>query len=408
MAECIRMPKMSDTMEYGIISRWIKQVGDKVVAGDILAEVDTDKATMELESYEDGTLLYVGVVEKAAVRVNDIIAIIGDPEEDINRLLTSTVAIDGDRPTDRRIDLLPVRDGNPVAPTDHMQSHLPLDRSIASPLAKKIAKEKGYDLSQIQGSGEGGRIVKNDVIHFVPNRLNKSSINEQSTTAAYQDLPISAMRQKIAEVLTESKINIPHFYLTVDINMNKVVEMRAELNQYASTKISINDLIIKATALALIQHPKVNAAWLTDKIRSYQYVHIGVAVAVEDGLVVPVVRFADQKPLVEISKTVKNICKQAREKKLTPKDYTGATFTISNLGMFGITSFSAIINPPAACILAVGALQKIPIFKDNQIVPADMLQLTLSCDHRVVDGHAGALFLATLKALLEQPWSLLL
>ncbi|WP_034577183.1 dihydrolipoamide acetyltransferase family protein [Cardinium endosymbiont of Bemisia tabaci] len=414
MAECIKMPKMSDTMQYGIISRWIKQVGDKVVAGDILAEVDTDKATMELESYEDGTLLYVGVAEKAAANVNDIIAIIGDPKEDIDTLLASTVAINGDRPADTRIDIelppieLSIADGQVVAPTANMEPTLPLNRSIASPLAKKIAKESGYDLAQIQGSGEAGRVVKKDVIHFVPDRLDQISISRQSTTAAYQDSPISAMRKKIAEVLTESKMNIPHFYLTVEINMNKVVEIRGELNQYASTKISINDLVIKATALALIQHPKVNAAWLTDKIRSYQYVHIGVAVAVEDGLMVPVVRFADQKPLIEISKTVKNVCKQAQQKKLMPKDCTGATFTISNLGMFGITSFSAIINPPAACILAVGAMQKIPIFKDNHVVPAYMLQLTLSCDHRVVDGHAGALFLATLKALLEQPLSLLL
>ncbi|MGI2257056.1 dihydrolipoamide acetyltransferase family protein [Candidatus Cardinium hertigii] len=414
MAECIRMPKMSDTMEHGIISRWIKKVGDKVAAGDILAEVDTDKATMELESYEDGTLLYVGVAEKTAAKVNDIIAIIGDPQEDINTLLASTVAIDGDRPGDTHIDIdlppiqLPIADGQMIAATADMQPSLPLDRFIASPLAKKIAKEKGYDLAQIQGSGEAGRVVKKDVIHFVPDRLDQISINEQSTTAVYEDFPISTMRQKIAEVLTESKMNIPHFYLMVDINMNKVVEIRGELNQYASTKISINDLIIKATALALIQHPKVNAAWLTDKIRSYQYVHIGVAVAVEDGLLVPVVRFADQKSLVQISKTVKKVCKQAQQKKLTPRDYTGATFTISNLGMFGITCFSAIINPPAACILAVGAMQKIPIFKDDQVVPAHMLQLTLSCDHRVVDGHTGALFLATLKALLEQPLSLLL
>ncbi|MGI2298402.1 dihydrolipoamide acetyltransferase family protein [Candidatus Cardinium hertigii] len=407
MAECIRMPKMSDTMEYGIISRWIKRVGDTVVAGDILAEVDTDKATMELESYEDGTLLYVGVAEKAAARVNDIIAIIGDPKEDINTLLASSVAINGDKPTiDTPSVPLSVSDGHMVAVTSDMQP--PFNRFIASPLAKKIAKEKGYDLAQIQGSGEAGRVVKKDVIHFVPDRLDQISISEQSTTAAYQDFPISAMRQKIAEVLTNSKMNIPHFYLTVDINMNKVFEIRAELNQYASTKISINDLITKATALALVQHPKVNAAWLTDKIRSYQYVHIGVAVAVEDGLLVPVVRFADQKSLVQISKTIKTLSKQAQQKKLTPKDYTDATFTISNLGMFGITSFSAIINPPAACILAVGAMQKIPVFEDNQVVPAHMLQLTLSCDHRVVDGHAGALFLSTLKALLEKPFSLLL
>lgn len=408
MAVCIRMPKMSDTMQHGIISRWIKQVGDKVVAGDILAEVDTDKATMELEAYEDGTLLYIGVADKSAARVGEVIAIIGEPEEAINDLLASTAVIDAGEATDVVLPSVqpPVVDGQVVKPI--ARPSLPLDRLVASPLAKKIAREKGYDITHIQGSGEAGRVVKKDVVHFVPNRLDASWMDGASPKASYQDWPIPAMRQKIAKVLTESKVNIPHFYLTVGVNMNKIVALRTELNHHAATKISMNDLIIKATALALTQHPKVNAAWLTDKIRSYQHVHIGIAVAVEDGVVVPVVRFADQKPLVAISQAVKRLSEQAKQKKLTAQEYTGATFTISNLGMWGITSFAAIINPPAACVLAVGALQQTPIVEDNQIVPAHMLQVTLSCDHRVVDGAVGALFLSTLKALLEQPLRLLL
>lgn len=399
---------MSDTMQHGIISRWVKQVGDKVVAGDILAEVETDKATMELEAYEDGTLLYIGVTEKSVARVNDVIAIIGDAEEDISALLASTASIDG--ATDRGVALpsVPVVDSQAVDSGSHTQPALPSDRFFVSPLAKKIAKEKGYDITQIQGSGQAGRVVKKDVIHLVPDRLHQAYMGAQSTEPSHQDLPISAMRQTIAKVLTESKMNIPHFYLAVGINMNKIVALRAELNHHAATKISINDLIIKAAALALAQQPKVNVAWLTDKIRSYQDVHIGVVVAVEEGLIVPVVRFADRKPLVAISKEVKILSQQAQQKKLTAQDTTGATFTISNLGMLGIESFSAIINPPAACILAVGAVQQIPIVQDNLIVPAHMVQVTLSCDHRVVDGSVGALFLSTLKALLEKPFSLLL
>lgn len=402
---------MSDTMQNGIISRWVKQVGDKVVAGDILAEVETDKATMELEAYEDGTLLYIGVPEQSAARVNDIIAIIGEAEEDINALLAATASIDGATHTDVALPSNPSAPVDPVvaakvvAPTSSTEP-LPSDRFCASPLAKKIAKEKGYDITQVQGSGPAGRVVKKDVIHFVPDGVHQAYIGADSTEPSYQDLPITPMRQTIAKVLTESKMNIPHFYLTVAINMDKIVALRAALNLHAATKISMNDLIIKATALALAQHPKVNVAWLADKIRSYQDVHIGVAIAVEEGLIVPVVRFADRKPLVAISKEVKIFSE--RGKKLTPKDTTGATFTISNLGMLGIASFAAIINPPAACILAVGAVQQIPIVQDNQIVPAHMLEVTLSCDHRAVDGAVGALFLATLKGFLEEPLRLFL
>lgn len=415
MAEFIRMPKMSDTMQQGIISRWVKQVGDKVAAGDILAEVETDKATMELEAYDDGTLLYIGVAEKSAVQVHDIIAIIGEAGEDINALLASIASASGAADSAVSTDSVDEVAGPGAAINEATGAAVALppaeplpssDRFFASPLAKKIAKEKGYDLTQIQGSGEAGRVVKKDVMQFVPSPLDQTWMGGQPTGPSHQDFSISAMRQTIANVLTDSKMNIPHFYLTIGINMNKAVALRAELNHHTETKISINDVIIKATALALTQHPKLNAGWLIDKIRQYQHVHIGIAVAVEEGLVVPVVRFADQKPLVSISKEVKRLSDQSQ--KLTAKDYIGATFTISNLGMLGITSFSAIINPPAACILAVGAVQQIPIVQDNQIIPAHMLQVTLSCDHRVVDGAVGASFLSTLKALLEEPLRLLL
>lgn len=419
MAELIKMPKMSDTMQHGIISRWLKQVGDKIVAGDILAEVETDKATMELESYEDGTLLYVGVLEKSAVLVNDIIAIIGAPGEDISTLLAEQASLKEDTPS-ATLEIPKTTLTVVVATTDVVPAvepsykaqelHQPSDRFFASPLAKKIAKEKGCDITQVQGSGESGRVIKKDVMHFVTHSLNEVSGHTGPSYGkeSYQDQPLSSMRQITASVLTESKIAAPHFYLTIAINMDKVVALRPELNTHAATKISINDLVIKATALALKRHPKINTAWFKDKIRSYQHIHIGVAVAVEDGLIVPVVRFADQKPLAEISKEVKVLSQKAQQKKLTPQDYAGATFTISNLGMLGVESFTSIINPPASCILAVGAVQQTPIIQGNQIVAAYVMKVTLSCDHRVVDGAVGALFLSTLKELVEQPLSLLL
>ncbi len=410
MAECIRMPKMSDTMQQGIISRWVKQVGDKVVAGDILAEVETDKATMELEAYEDGILLYIGVAEKAAAQVNDIIAIIGEADEDINALLAAIASIDVSTDTglDHASPQPSIANNQLVEEIPPMPSVLSSDRSFASPLARKIAKEKGCDIAHIQGSGPAGRVLKKDVIHFLSDGIKDAHIGTQSAQPSYQDVPVSAMRRAIAKVLTESKTHIPHFYLKVSVNMDEMVALRVALNHHAPTKISMNDLIVKATALALAQHPKINAAWLSDKIRNYQHVHIGVAVAVEDGLIVPVVRFADRKPLVEISKEVKVLYERAQQKKLTTKELSGATFTISNLGMLGIESFAAIINPPAACILAIGAIQQKPIVQDNHIVAAHMLQVTLSCDHRVVDGAVGALFLSTLKSLLEKPFSILL
>lgn len=421
MAELIKMPKMSDTMQHGIISRWLKQVGDKIVAGDILAEVETDKATMELESYEDGTLLYVGVLEKSAVLVNDIIAIIGAPGEDISTLLAEQASLKEDAPS-APIATMEIPKTTPivVVATDVIPAvepsyktqelHQPSDRFFASPLAKKVAKEKGCDITQVQGSGESGRVIKKDVMHFVTHSLNEVSEHTGPSYGkeSYQDQSLSSIRQITASVLTESKIAAPHFYLTIAINMDKVVALRPELNAHSATKISINDLVIKATALALKRNPKINTAWFKDKIRSYQHIHIGVAVAIEDGLIVPVVRFADQKPLAEISKEVKVLSQKAQQKKLTTQDYAGATFTISNLGMLGVESFTSIINPPASCILAVGAVQQTPIVQGNQIVAAYVMKVTLSCDHRAVDGAVGALFLSTLKELVEQPLSLLL
>lgn len=419
MAELIRMPKMSDTMQQGMISRWLKQVGEQVASGDILAEIETDKATMELESYQDGVLLYIGVAEKSTAQINDIIAIIGEPGEDIGNLLKEQPALNKDAPLLGATDSV-IPDAPPVTlPTEKatqtleaaysMQEAAHLDRFFASPLAKKIAKEKGYDLSKIQGSGVAGRVIKKDVARFVPDVCTGTAVLGDALRhkEAYEDVPLSSIRQTMAKVLTESKVAVPHFYLTIRVNMNKVVALRSELNLYATTKISINDLVIKATALALKKHPKINAAWLGHKIRLYHHVHIGVAIAIEEGLIVPVVCFADQKPLLDISKEVKVLNEKAQQKKLAIKDYTGATFTISNLGKFGIESFSAIINPPSACILAVGAVQQVPIVQNDQLAPAHMMKVTLSCDHRVVDGAVAALFLSTLKTLMEEPLSLL-
>ncbi|MBX9889865.1 MAG: pyruvate dehydrogenase complex dihydrolipoamide acetyltransferase [Amoebophilaceae bacterium] len=414
MVELIRMPKMSDTMQHGIIGRWLKQVGDKVVAGDILAEVETDKATMELESYEDGILLHIGVAEKSAAAINDIIAIIGEEGEDINEFLQEVA---NPTPLPQAIappELPPVEVIPIVTPVvkpypTHSQAVAITGKKFASPLAKKIAKEKGYSLSNIPATGPHGRIVQKDVLCFTPNTL---LYREESGHSAYQpshqDIPLSTMRKTVASVLTKSKIEIPHFYLTISVHMDKLVALRAQLNVHTETKISINDIVIKAVAHALKENPVINAAWLEDKIRQYDHIHIGVAVAIEGGLVVPTIQFADKKTVIEISKEVKVLHEKAQQKKLIAPDYSGATFTISNLGMFGIESFTAIINPPAACILAVGAMQPKAIVQDQQVMVAQVMKLTLSCDHRVVDGAVGALFLSTLKKWLEEPLALLL
>ncbi len=412
-AAVVRMPKLSDTMSEGVIAKWLKNVGDKVKSGDILAEVETDKATMELENYEDGILLYIGVENGKSVPVNGIIAIIGEANADYKLLLEAdkqpaVVAATPQTP----ITTNTVAASTP-APTTTTTAHNTADggRIKASPLAKKLAKEKGIDIQAVAGSGENGRIVKKDVEHFQPQTA-KTTTNTptvQTTTGkeSYTEVPVSQMRKVIARRLSESMYTAPHFYLTMDINMDKAITARNGMNEISPVKISFNDLVIKACAAALRKHPAINSSWLGDKIRYNEHINIGVAVAVEDGLLVPVVRFADTKSLSQIAGEVKDLGGKAKNKKLQPADWEGNTFSISNLGMFGIEEFTAIINPPDACILAVGAIKEVPIVKNGQLAVGNMMRVTLSCDHRVVDGASGAAFLQTVKSLLEDPIRLL-
>jgi pyruvate dehydrogenase E2 component (dihydrolipoamide acetyltransferase) len=410
-ATIIKMPKMSDTMTEGTIVAWHKKVGDKVKSGELLAEVETDKATMELESYEDGTLLYVGVNKGESVKVDGILAIIGEKDADYKQLLNQPAAkttSSSDSNKAAQANPEPVKEDKPAE-----KQHATGDERVKiSPLAKKLAEEKGIDIGQIQGSGDNGRIVKRDVEEFKPKQGGAQKPTQpgspQISTFApgkesFEEIPVSQMRKTISKRLSESKFTAPHFYLTMEINMDKAVEARKGMNEFSPVKISFNDLVIKASAAALKVHPKVNSAWLGDKIRINHHIHIGVAVAVEEGLLVPVIRFADQKSLSQIAAEVKDLGGKAKEKKLQPKDWEGNTFTISNLGMFGIEEFTAIINPPDACILAVGAIREVPIVKNGQVVPGNMMKVTMSCDHRVVDGASGSAFLQTLKGLLEDP-----
>lgn len=404
-ANVIRMPKMSDTMTEGTIVAWHKKVGDAVKSGDLLAEVETDKATMELESYENGTLLYIGVAQNQAVKVDEIIAIVGKAGTDYTPLLQG-----GLRSKASAAAPVAVSEIKPVeAPVASFVSSSVDGRLKASPLAKKLAQEKGIDISALAGSGENGRIVKKDVETFVP-QAKSASVAKSSAAAlpafgqeSFEEVPLSQMRKTIARRLSESMYTAPHFYLTMEINMDKAVEARKSIIDFSGNKISFNDMVIKAVAVALKQNPKVNASWLGDKIRYNHHVHIGVAVAVDEGLLVPVVRFADGKSLSAISAEVKDLGSRAKNKQLQPADWEGSTFTISNLGMFGIEEFTAIINPPDACILAVGGIKEVVQVKNGQFVAAQVMKVTLSCDHRVVDGAIGAAFLQTLKGLLEDP-----
>lgn len=415
MAEVIRMPKMSDTMVEGVIAAWLKKLGDTVQSGDILAEVETDKATMELESYESGTLLYVGVQEKQAVPINGVLAIIGKPNEDISALLVeiqqesySQAATEPTTPA-----ATSTAPATPMLQSVNPQPNISTNnngRTLISPLAKKMAQAQGYDLNIIQGTGENGRIVKRDIENLVNRQSaanNLSTANYPVLEEAWEAVPVSQMRKTIARRLIDSKSAAPHFYLTISVNMDTLVAARTNLNQYAPVKITFNDIIIKAVAIAIRQHPQVNTAWLGDTIRYNKHIHIGVAMAVEAGLLVPTVKFADHKSLSQIAAEVKTLTQRAHNNQLQPSDWEGSTFTISNLGMLGIESFTAIVNPPAACILAVGAIQQVPIVKEGAIVPSHVMKATLSCDHRVVDGAVGAAFLKTLKELLEEPLRLL-
>ena len=424
MAEIIRMPKMSDTMEEGVIASWLKKVGDEIKSGDILAEVETDKATMELESYDDGTLLYIGVKDGDSVPVDGVIAIIGEKGEDVNEILKD---VDSDSSEVEEIKEIKeestpiekveeIKDDNKeivITEPTKIVSELKDERVKASPLAKKLANEKGIDISNISGSGDGGRIIRKDIENYknVSTSSNEPvkeiTLPKIHSEESFEELPVTQMRKTISKRLAESKFSAPHFYLTMEVDMENCIEGRKKINESSDIKISFNDIILKACAVALRKHPMVNSSFLTDKIRINHHVHIGVAVAVDEGLLVPVVRFADNKSLSHISAEVKSLAKRAKEKQLQPSDWEGNTFTISNLGMFGISEFTAIINPNDSCILAVGGIKNTPVVKKGEVVPGNIMKLTLSCDHRLVDGATGAAFLQTLKELIEDPIKIL-
>ena len=413
MAEIIRMPRLSDTMEEGNIIAWLKNVGDPVSPGDILAEVETDKATMDLESFFEGTLLHIGVQE-GLVAVDGIIAVIGNKNEDVDAILASagggktaptaseSTPQEETGGTDTRTAQSEVKDANPAAQAVVSSDD---DRIKASPLAKSIAKENNINLVNVRGSGDGGRIVKQDVEDAIENGSSATSSHSTVAVPSGQDLtiPVSQMRKAIARRLGESKFSAPHFYLTVEINMERSIAARNEIKALGQHKISFNDIIIKACALALRQHPMINASWTGDTIIQHGDVNMGVAVAVGEGLLVPVINNADYKPMHVISEEVREKAGRARDKRLKPDEMQGNTFTISNLGNFGIEEFTAIINPPDSCILAVGSIMEKPIVKDGQLAIGNMMKVTLSCDHRVVDGASGAAFLKTVKAFLENP-----
>ncbi len=398
----VRMPKLSDTMTEGVVARWLKKEGDKVKSGDLLAEINTDKATMEFESFYDGVLIYRGVEEGKGAPVDSVLAIIGHGTENVSELLQTisqgtTVASLPETPTEKA--------PTPIAPTITKSSPVvstPSGRLKASPLAKKLAKEKGIDIHAVNGTGEYGRIVKKDIESFVPS-VSSAKSHIAASSELFTDEPVSMMRKTIARRLAESKFSAPHFYLTMEIDMDNAMSARAAINANVESKISFNDMVVKAAAHALRKHPAINSSWLGDKIRRNNHINVGVAMAIPDGLLVPVVRFADAKSLVQISSEVKEYGKKAKENKLQPSDWEGNTFTISNLGMFGIDEFTAIINPPDACILAVGGIRAVPVVKNGVIVPGNVMKVTLSCDHRVVDGASGAAFLQTLKQNLENP-----
>jgi pyruvate dehydrogenase E2 component (dihydrolipoamide acetyltransferase) len=419
MAEIVYMPKLSDTMTEGVVAEWTKKVGDKVASGEVLAEIETDKATMEFESFFDGVLLHIGVEKGKSAPVNSILAIIGQQGEDISALLAGAPApvpakeesvpapvasVPASAPTSAPVSA-PVAAAPVAVPASNTSG-----RVLASPLAKKMAQEKGIDIASVPGSGEAGRIVKRDVDHYVPYTAPASApmYSAPAGTESFEDETVSQMRKTIARRLAESKFTAPHFYLTLDIDMDNAIAARKSLNSNEGVKVSFNDMVVKAVAMSLRQHPAVNSAWLGDVIRRNHHVHIGVAVAVEDGLLVPVVRFADTKGFQQIGNEVREYAKKAKDKKLQPSDWEGNTFTISNLGMFGIESFTAIINPPDSCILAVGGIKEVPVVKKGQVVPGNVMKVTLSCDHRVVDGASGAAFLQTFKGYMENPVTMLL
>ena len=420
MAVAIRMPLLSDTMTEGKIIQWNKKVGDKVKGDDVLAEVETDKATMEVVGYEEGTLLYIGVKEGEAAKVNGIIAIVGKEGEDYKSLLDS----DEKKPEAKKEEAAPKETEKTEAPKQEAQQPAPEvkeektddgGRLKASPLAKKLAADKGIDISKVNGSGDGGRIVKKDVDSYVPAaKTEKAEAPQrpvqpfaQTGQEGHQDIELTQMRKTIARRLSESNFTAPHFFLTMEINMDNAMSSRGSINEISPVKISFNDMVIKAAAMALRQHPAVNSSWMGDFIRQNNHIHIGSAIALPEGLIVPVIRFADQKSLSQIAADAKDLYDKARNKKIQPQDFTGNTFTVSNLGMMDIEEFTAIINPPDSAILAVGRIKEVVVRKGDGFGTSNFMKVTLSCDHRSVDGAVGAAFLQTFKKFLENPVTML-
>lgn len=407
--EVVRMPLLSDTMKQGKIVAWLKNVGDDVTSDDVLAEVETDKATMEVIGYADGTLLYQGVPAGDSVNVNGVLAIVGNKDTNIDEYLPSILAESdsNEEVAETKEEAKPIEKPHQVAQTAQtpVQS-IDIDdsRVKASPLARKMAKDKDINLNSVQGTGDGGRIIKRDIENYKGGSgASAPAFNPASATESYTDTPLSQMREVIAQRLGESKFSAPHFYLKISVEMDDFLKVRKQINTVSDVRISVNDMIIKACALALEKHPAVNSSWLGDKIRTNHHIHIGSAVAIPDGLIVPVIKFARQKTLGQIAEDANQLYGKAKSGKLQPQEFTGNTFTISNLGMMGIDEFTAIINPPDACILAVGKTTATPVVENDQIVVKNIMKLTLSCDHRVVDGAVGAEFLGTLKDYIEQP-----
>lgn len=424
--EVVRMPKLSDTMTEGVVAKWHKKVGDKVKSGELLADIETDKATMEFESFQDGVLIHIGVEEGKAAAVDSVLAILGKGGEDVDAILKSvngggakkqstekkevSTSDKKSEPTKEKSEGSEKKDAN-TSVTSGAGEKSADGRIKASPLAKAMAKEKGIDVSAVNGTGDNGRVTKKDIETYTPSQAKATGAAATTNVVAgqesYTDQPVSQMRKTIARRLLESTTGAPTFVLNIEVDMDNAMAAREAMNAIPETKISFNDIVIKACAMALRKHPKVNTSWLGDKVRTYSHIHIGMAVAIEDGLVVPVIRFADQKALSQISADAKDLGKRARDKKLQPSDWEGNTFTVSNLGMFGIESFTSIINSPESCILSVGAIRQVPVVKNGMVVPGNTMMLTLACDHRTVDGATGAAFLQTLKIFMENPVTML-
>ena len=441
MAEIINMPRLSDTMEEGTLAKWFKKVGDSVKEGEILAEIETDKATMEFESFHDGVLLHIGIDEGSTAPVDSIIAVIGSKGEDISSIIKGVNAVEEEpkpvveeepkpvveeepKPVVEEEpksvveeESKPVVEEEPKPVVDEESkpdikqvslSNESTDRILISPLARKLATEKGIDIKLVKGSGDNGRIIKRDIDSYKPTNYSQFIQLRPSVTESSNESQNSTMRKAIAKRLSDSKFSAPHYYLNIECEMDNMISFRKQFVNTQNIKISFNDIIAKAVSLTLARHPKVNSRWYDEKIVFYDHVHLGVAVAVEDGLIVPVVKYANSKDLPEINSEIKDFAERAKNKKLTPAEIEGSTFTISNLGMFGIESFTSIINQPNSAILSVGAIIEKPIVKNGDIVVGNTMKLTLACDHRTVDGATGSLFLKTLKEYIENPVSILI